>query len=109
MNRSVIKKLKYHRMKPEEKFLCDIFDGLIITINNVIADKSVDDVWFDYKKDDIILVEYRIKTGSFYCNYDKIWSVFIFEFKYTSQQTTDFIKQWSENYFNITNINPMQI
>lgn len=64
-----IKKLKYLRMKPEERFLEDIFYQL----KPKISDEEQDYIFYVLNNE--VLFELNTKTNYFYYDYDEIWDV----------------------------------
>ena len=64
-----IHRIKYLRLKPEERFLIEILDKV-----EFFYDKEYPDSEF-YRVDDKILFEQDSKNRWFLVDYDKIWSV----------------------------------
>jgi hypothetical protein len=106
MKREFIKELKYRRMSPEERFLCDIFDG-ITSYNDQNRNNAV-----IYTKNGKPLFHYYVNNGDFFCNQELIYDSLCKILKDTcynnEMQINDRIKFLLEKYLqiNITHVIP---
>lgn len=99
-----IKKLKFNRLKPEERFFIPFLYGLV----EYTSDKYPDSILF--KKDNKYLFVYNLKDFSFIIYYNKIWMVLESKFnlnhneikKLTSRLVYKYLKL-SINTINFTN------
>ena len=82
-----IHKIKESRLSPAENFLYPIFWN----VKPYYSNKHPDSVF--YKKDDIVLFEYGIKTNVFWCHYDKIWKVLESKYGLKFQEISDLIRR----------------
>jgi hypothetical protein len=98
ITKEFIRDLKYRRMKPEERFMFEMFEGVEIYNSDKYADYEL------YKKNGDIIVEYDLTIGYFYCCYFKIWSVFVTKFNFNYKQISEFIKGWVVEHFKLEGI-----
>lgn len=96
-----IKQIKYLRLKPEERFLLDMMNGIKPFISKNYP-KSI--FW---KKDDDILFEQDYKNGWLRCNYNKIWSVFSKKYEYSYPEIQSFIKSVVDKDTNLGGLTPV--
>lgn len=54
-----------------------------------------------YKKNNIDILEYNKKYGTFRVNYDRIWSLFEDYFSMEDEQIQKLIKLWLEEHYNL--------
>ena len=100
MNR--ILQIKYKRLKPEERFLFDI----LVQVKPKISDDYADSVFYLLK--DVVLFEYNKKNGYFWCDYDKIWSVFQNKFNYKYSDIQIIIKKVVLDTLKFKDITPIK-
>lgn len=94
-----IKKIKYSRLKPEERFLYEKLKGIERFTNNKYP-KSI--FWIN---NGIVLFEQELNTKSLWCNYDEIWSIITNKYNYNYFGTQSFIKRTIENNLNLSGLN----
>lgn len=75
-----IKQIKYQRLKPEERFLIEIIDG-IVKIDDYTSFGST--FW---KKNDLILFEQDLEKGWLRVNYELIWGVLYDKYNYLTYE-----------------------
>jgi hypothetical protein len=100
INNDIIKKIKYGRLKPEEKWFIDILWNL----KEYTSDKYTDRIY--YKKDKELLFEYNQKNGYFHCSYEKIWSVFESKFNLNYNEISSLIKGMVEEHLKLRSVTP---
>lgn len=91
MVKDKVRLIKYLRLKPEERFLFDIIDGIEI----YEQDKFPNSVF--WKKDGIILFEQDFTNGWLRCNYKLIWNVLQKKYGYSFNDTKNFISRIIKN------------
>ena len=93
----ILKKIKYNRLKPEERFLVDIFNNC----KEYIDDKRYKDIVF-YKNGSKVLFSFDKKELIFRCNYDEIWNVLEKKYKlYNYDKLKLLVSKYAEEYLNI--------
>ena len=95
-----IRQIKYLRLKPEERFLIEMVDG----IESFISKKYPQSIF--WKKNDIILFEQDFKNGWLRCNYELIWSVLQNKYGYKYTDTQSFIKKWVDRNTKLGGLTP---
>ena len=82
-----IKLIKYLRLKPEERFILEMIDGI------EIHEQQTYQHFIFWKKDNIVLFEQDFENGYLRVNNNKIWSIFKHKYGYTYDETQSFIKK----------------
>ena len=83
---------------PEKTFL-SMLDGLTVRI------KDPDSIFY-FEGDDWIF-EQDFKNGYFWCQYDKVWSVFETDHGLNYNEIRDFVKTMLEKYFKCSVLTPV--
>lgn len=87
-----IKLIKYHRLKPVERYCYDIFTNLEEYVH-----KDYPTFTF-YKKDDILLFDYNSKNGYFWCDYNKFWNILLSVYKLNEIEIKVLVKSMVEEH-----------
>lgn len=87
-----IRKIKYLRMKPEERFVYDIITNLVEYYHKEYPDNKY------YKHNDVLLFDYNTKNGNFWCQYSKFWQVLVEKYDLNYNQTQSLVKFMVEEY-----------
>jgi len=95
-----IKKIKYHRMHPEERYCYDIFTNLVEYYHPSYPNKKY------YKHNNVLLFDYNLENGYFGCHYRKFWSILENEFSMNYQQVQSFVKLMVEEHIIKKDISP---
>jgi len=96
-----IKKIKYSRLKEEERFFLEMIDG----IESFTSDNYTQSVF--WKKNDKILLEQDFENKWLRVNYDIIWSVFEKKYGYNHIDTQSFINNIVERHTNLGSLTPI--
>lgn len=89
---SLIKNIKYKRMKPEEKYLSNIFKDAYVVI--IKPSKNI----FIMSKNDTILVEYTWKINYITVDNIKIWKILEYDFGLNINQINNTLKKFLKSY-----------
>ena len=95
-----IKKIKYSRLKEEERFFLNTIDG----IESFISDDYPQSVF--WKKNGKVLLEQDYKNGWLRVNYKLIWSVFKTKYGYNDIDTQLFITDVVKRHTNLGSLTP---
>lgn len=95
-----IQELKRLRLKPEERFLVDIFNQL----KPKISDENPNSLY--YVLNDKILFEYESKSGNFWCHSNVIWSILSMEYLLDQRKIDELFNNIVLKYINLNIINP---
>jgi hypothetical protein len=87
-----IRKIKYLRMKPEERYVYDIVTNLVEYYHPSYLHKKY------YKHNDELLFDYNLENGYFGCHYRKFWSILENDFSMNYQQVQSFVKLMVEEH-----------
>ena len=98
-----IRKIKYSMMKPEERYVYDIFTNLVEYYHNDYKNNRY------YKHNDVLLFEFNTKNGNFWCHYNKFWSVLKLEFDLNYEQIQYLVKHMVEEHLICKDITPRDI
>ena len=97
-----IKQIKYLRLKPEERFLLEMMNGI-----KPFTSKNYPESVF-WKKDDDILFEQDYKNGWLRCNYNRIWLVLSKKYEYSYSEIQSFVKRIADKDDNLGGLTPRQ-
>jgi hypothetical protein len=97
-----IKKIKYLRMKPEERFVFDIVTNVVEYYHLKYPNKY-------YKHNNILLFNYNLINGEFWCHYNKFWSVLESKFNLNYQQIQSLVKYMVEEHLIQKDITPRSV
>ena len=100
---SIIKEIKYSRLKPEERFLIN----MLLNLKEYVSDRYPDFIF--YKKDNEILFHYNLKSHVFFCDYNKIWSIFETKYHLNDNKIKELIKGIVEEYLKFKNVTPNMV
>ena len=95
-----IRLIKYHRMKPEERFLYDIFVDLDTYIHKDYP------TFIFFKRGNDLLFDYNFKNGYFWCDHSKIWHVLQIKYGLTERFIRPLIIKMVKDYLFKNMINP---
>lgn len=95
-----IKKIKYSRMKPEERHCYDIFTNLEEYYHPKYPNKY-------YKYNDVLLFDYNIKNGYFWCHYNRFWLVLESKFDMKYEQIQSLVKYMVEEHLICKDVTPI--
>ena len=95
-----IHKIKYSRLKPEEKFLEDKFYNL----KEELSDDKPN--YISYVLNNEMLFKYDIRENDFWCHYYKIWCVLEFKYSLNYQEITELIKGEVWKHLNLKDVTP---
>ena len=95
-----IKRIKYNRLKEEEKFIIEIIN----VVKPFTSDKYPESVF--WKKNDTILFEQDFKNGFLRVNNKYIWSVLVFKYGYNFNDVQPFIKEVVGKYKKFESLTP---
>ena len=95
-----IKKIKYSRLKPEERFLEDIFCNL----KEKVSDNNQNSIF--YVLNDEVLFEYGVRNKYFWCHYSKIWKVLRTKYRFSYQEDCELIKGMVWKHLKLKGITP---
>jgi hypothetical protein len=98
--KDILRKIKYSRLKPEERFLIDILHNVTIFENEEYPNNLY------YKYNNEIVFNYNLKNGNFYANNTKIWSILNSKFHLNYQQVSLLIKGMVEEHLKLKEITP---
>jgi hypothetical protein len=84
--KDIIRKIKFSRLKPEERFLINILSNLT-----------------EYKNDDV-LIEYELISKNIFISYFNIRLILETKFNIPSFKINKIITEYLKNYLNITDI-----
>jgi hypothetical protein len=94
--KEILRKIKYSRLKPVERFLINIFSNLTEYKN----DKFPNSIF--YKYNNLLIVEYEITTNTCYMSFDNIYNILNKSFNIISdEKITSDVKENLKNYLNI--------
>ena len=95
-----IKKIKYSRLKEEERFFLEMIDG----IQPFTIDDYPESVF--WMKNDMVLLEEDYKNGLLYVNYERIRPVFEKKYGYNYTNTQSFIKGKVDRHTDLGSLTP---
>lgn len=98
-----INKIKYSRLKSEERFVIDYITDIEQYVHKDISNSIF------YKKGDIRLFELEKDMGVLWCNYDDFWSVLESKYNLDYEQIKTLIKKIVEKYLIDDDITPETI
>ena len=81
------------------------FKELLNYVKPKVDNKKYPNIIF-YFKDDKFYFEYDTKNGYFYCNYDKVWSVFETKYSMRYNEIQLFIKDMVRKHFKFKGVTP---
>ena len=81
-----IQRIKYLRLKPEERFLIDILDKVEFVYNNEYPKSEF------YRVDGEILFEQDSKNRRFWVHFDKIWLILESDFNLNNKEIRELIQ-----------------
>lgn len=87
-----------------EKFLLDIFNGMILKLN-----KDFPDMVYYKNKDGKYLFEHNLKNGTLYVSYSNIWSIFEKKYNMKHNEIQVFIKDMVCKHLNWKECAPILI
>ncbi len=94
-----IKRIKYARMKPEERFVFDIVTNVVEYYHKDFTDNKF------YKHNDVLMFDYNTKNGNFWCQYNQFWKILVEKFNLNYNQTQSLVKFMVEEHL-INNVIP---
>ncbi len=94
-----IRKIKYLRMKPEERFVFDIVTNVVEYYHKEYPDNKY------YKHNDVLLFDYNTKNGNFWCQYSKFWQILTNKFNLEYKEIQTLVKFMVEEHL-INNVIP---
>jgi len=94
-----IKRIKYARMKPEERYIFDIVTNVVEYYHKDFPDNKF------YKHNDVLMFDYNTKNGNFWCQYDKFWKILVEKFNLNYNQAQSLVKFMVEEHL-INNVRP---
>lgn len=91
-----IRLIKKSRLKPEEKFLCDIFWNLKPNFKGKLTN------YIYYIYDNKIIFQYNINSKQIYCDYFPVWNKLDKEYNLRNEEIESLIFFYAHRYLNIT-------
>ena len=91
-----IRQIKYLRMKPEERFLTDIFEDV-----KIVRDNSRLKIIY-YKLDGKTIFEQDDRENIFLVDYDKIWEIMTHKYDSTPTEIRKLIRIFMLRWYDIT-------
>jgi hypothetical protein len=105
----ILKKIKYSRLKQEERYLIDLLNNLIIYISNEYYANgdliNSEYLYYKYKKD--VIFQYN-KDSKIFGIDPNIYNKFKNEYHLNEDQINLMIKKYAENYLSLNNINVLE-
>jgi hypothetical protein len=95
-----IKRIKYNRMKPEERYVYDIFTNLV----EYHYKDDINDVY--YKHNNVIMFNFKLNSGDFWCDHYNFWSFLQHEYHLNYEQISILVKGMVEEHLIKKDIKP---
>jgi len=89
-----IKKIKFHRMKPSERFVYEIFNNLVEYYHPEYPNNRY------YKYNGELLFNHNLSNGYFWCHHNKFWRILEEEAKLNYNQIQDLVISMVEGCLN---------
>ena len=83
--------------KPHEMW----FKSIVNNLTHKAVDKEKYPNYIFFFKDNYCFFEYNQKNGTFWCNYDKVWLIFLTKYRMDYQQIQVSIKGQVEEHFKL--------